>query len=385
MKGNRRLLSPSESSVALAALIGGAALFVVGAKFSVARAGAGLLLANFYFSSLALTALFFIAIQNVSSAGWPALFRRVPEAMTSYLPLGAALTLLTALLARDIYPWAVAGVAQTLGAGKAVYFSVGWFAARAAVCWAVWLAYSRVLVGSSRAQDGAHGEAPRLPVAASATFLLAFGLTFSLAAVDWLMSLEPRWTSTLYPWFIFAGAFEGGLAAVTALVIVLRRRGFFSELNENHLHDLGKYLFAFSCFWMYLWFCQYLLIWYTNIPDEAVHYMMRSSPAWSCLFWSNPVINFIVPFGLLLPASRKKKEGVVLFAALLLLAGHALDLFMLIEPSQGPGPRLGLAEAAAFIAVGAAFLLLLDRSFASAAPEPERDPFIEESRTFAGV
>lgn len=383
MKDAKRLLTPSQSSAARAALFVGAALFVVGLKLSPARGGAGLLLANFYFSSLALIGLVFIAIQNVSSAGWPALFRRVPEAMTSYLPLGAVLTLLTVLLARGIYPWAAPGAAQALG--KASYFSVGWFAARAAVCWLVWLTYSRVLVGSSRAQDAERGEAAPMPLGVSATFLLAFGLTFSLAGVDWLMSLEPRWTSTLYPWFVFAGAFQAGLAGLTALVIVLRRRGFFPEFNENHLHDLGKYLFAFSCFWMYLWFCQYLLIWYTNIPDEAAHYMMRSSPAWSCLFWMNPVVNFIVPFGLLLPASRKRREGFVFFTALLILAGHALDLFMLIEPSQGPGPRLSLALAAAFVAVGAAFLLLLDRGFASAAPEPERDPFIEESRKFAGV
>jgi Ni/Fe-hydrogenase subunit HybB-like protein len=199
------------------------------------------------------------------------------------------------------------------------------------------------------------------------------------------MSLEPKWSSTLYPWLAFAGLFETALAALVALVVLLNRRGLFPRLNEHHLHDLGKYLFAFSCFWAYLWFCQYLLIWYSNIPDETMHYVLRSSPGWTLLFWLNPIANFIVPFAILLPARRKRRAGALLAAAAVVLAGRALDLYLLIEPALGSRPGLALAEPAAFVAAFGAFVLLFDRAFAAAPSEPARDPYIEESRSFSGV
>jgi hypothetical protein len=385
MSDEHRLLTRSEAAALTKITAAAAAAFAIDAWFVPARAGAGLLLANFYFTSIALGALVFIAVQNVSSAGWPALLRRVPEAMTAYLPVGAAATALLALGARFLYPWAAPGAAAALG-GKAAYLNVGWFSARSAVSWAVWLVFARLLVGLSRGQD-ASGDvgATRRAVGVSAAFLVAFALTFTISSVDWMMSLEPKWSSTLYPWLLFSGLFETGLAALVALVVVLRRRGLFARLNEHHRHDLGKYLFAFSCFWAYLWFCQYLLIWYSNIPDETMHYVLRSSPGWTLLFWLNPIANFILPFWLLLPARRKKREDVLLAAAAVILAGRALDLYLLVEPSLGPRPGLGLAEPAAFVAAAGLFVLLFDRAFAAAPAEPARDPYIEESRSFSGV
>jgi len=386
MSPERRLLTPAESSALLKIAAAAAVLYAVGAKLSPERAGAGLLLANFYFVALALSAFVFIAIHNLASAGWPVLFRRVPEAMLSYLPAGAAITAALVLGARWVYPWAAPGAAEELGA-KAAYLNPAMFAARAAAIWLVWLLLARALVGASRAQDAKGGaESVSRAKLLSAVGLVALGPTFTVASVDWLMSMEPHWTSTLYPWYVFAGAFEGGLAALAVLLVVLRRRGFLAKLNEHHLHDLGKYLFAFSCFWAYEWFCQYLLIWYSNIPEETTHYILRSTPGWTPLFWLNPVVNFIVPFFLLLPAKRKKREGTLLLGAALLLAGRALDLYLLIMPAAiGPRPGLGLAEPAAFVLLGALFVLLFDRAFAQAAPEPARDPYLEESRHFAGV
>ncbi|MDD5304021.1 MAG: hypothetical protein PHS14_13050 [Elusimicrobia bacterium] len=386
MSSEHRLLTPSQTSALKKTAAAAAVLFAIGARLSPERAGAGLLLANFYFVSLALAALVFVAIQNLSAAGWPVVFRRVPEAMTAYLPAGAAATAAIALGARFVYPWALPGAAEALG-GKAAYLNAGMFALRAAICWAVWLFFARRLVGLSRGQDlgGADGGV-RLAAVASAAFVVAFAPTFTVSSVDWLMSLEPKWSSTLYPWYVFAGAFEGGLAALTVLVILLRRRGLFAKLNENHLHDLGKYVFAFSCFWAYLWFCQYLLIWYSNIPDETTHFVLRMTPGWLPLFCLNPVVNFVLPFGLLLSAKRKRNERALLLGAAVVLAGRALDLYMLIMPgTMGARPGLGLAEPAAFVALGAVFVLLFDRSFASAAPEPVRDPYLDESRHFEGV
>lgn len=386
MSPEHRLLTPSQSSALAKIAAAAAVLFAVGAWLSPHRAGAGLLLANFYFASLALAALVFIAVQNLASAGWPVVFRRVPEAMTAYLPAGAAATAAIALGARFVYPWAAPGAAASLG-GKAAYLNAGMFALRAALCWAVWLFFARRLVGLSRGQDQSGGVgATRLAAAASAACVVAFAPTFTVASVDWLMSVEPKWSSTLYPWYVFAGAFEGGLAALAVLVILLRRRGAFPKLNEHHLHDLGKYVFAFSCFWAYLWFCQYLLIWYSNIPDETTHFVLRMTPGWLPLFCLNPIVNFIVPFALLLSARRKKKERTLLWGASIVLIGRALDLYLLImPPSIGARPGLGLAEPAAFVGLAAVFVLLFDRAFASAPSEPVKDPYLDESRHFAGV
>ena len=386
MSPEKRFLTEAQSSALKMTAAAAGVLFVIGAWLSPARGGAGLLLANFYFVSLALSALLFISFQNLSSAGWPALFRRVPEAMASYLPLGAAATAAVVFFARSFYPWAAPGAAASLG-GKAAYLNVGMYALRAAVIWAAWLLLSRRLVGLSRGQDKTGGVgATRLAVATSAAFVIVYALTFTVASVDWMMSLEPKWVSTLYPWFLFAGLFESGLAALVVLVILLRRRGFFHELNENHLHDLGKYVFAFSCFWTYLWFCQYLLIWYANLPDETTHFVLRSTPGWRCLFWLNPVVNFILPFALLLPAKRKRREKTLLAGAAVVLVGRALDLYVLIMPPVFRShASLGLAEPAAFVGLAALFILSFDRSFSSAPPEPARDPYIEESRHFAGI
>lgn len=386
MSSVKQLLTVSQSSALKKTVAAAAVLFAVGAWLSPERAGAGLLLANFYFISLALSALIFIAIQNLASAGWPVVFRRVPEAMTAYLPAGAAVTAVIALGARFFYPWAAPGAAEALG-GKAAYLNVGMFALRAAIIWAFWLFFSRRLVGLSRGQDRIGGVgATRLAVGASAACVVSFALTFTVASVDWLMSLEPKWTSTLYPWYVFSGTFVGGLAALTVLVILVRRRGLFPSLNEHHLHDLGKYVFAFSCFWAYLWFCQYLLIWYANIPDETTHYVLRSTPGWKFMFWLNPVVNFVLPFALLLPAKSKRRERTLLAGAAVVLIGHALDLYMLIMPPVlGARTSLGLAEPAAFVGLAALFLLAFDRAFTAANPEPVNDPYLEESRHFSGV
>lgn len=380
-----RLLSPRQNAVLRWAAGGSAVVLLAGARLAPERAWSSLLLGAVYCAALALGAAVFVAVQRVASAGWPTLLRRVPEAMTAYLPAGAAVCAVVALGARWIYPWAGAS-AVDLG-DRAGYFRVGWFVARAAVCWGVWIFFTSRLRALSREQDENHRvQLTRRAQLLSAVFLPLFGLTFTVFSIDWVMSVEPRWATTMYPWLLFAGSFEAALAALTVLVLLLHRRGAFPRLNEHHRHDLGKYLFAFSCFWAYLWFCQALLIWYSNIPDETTHYVLRLSPGWAPLFWLNAVVNFMVPFAWILPARRKKREGTLLAVSAVLLAGWALDLYTLIMPPiQGPRPLFGVWEAAGWLLPAALFVLLFDRAFAAAPSEPVGDPYLEESRDFAGV
>jgi hypothetical protein len=322
----------------------------------------------------------FIAIQHVSGGGWATLFRRVPEAMTAYLPAGAAAMAVLFLGVPTLYPWA-GPHADELIRGKEAFLTESGFRIRAALWLAAWILLSRRLVANSRAQDESGDVATtRSSVRLSAVFLVVFAATFSLAAIEWLMSLEPRWYSTIYPWYVFSGVFVQGLAVLTLLVLYSRRGGLFPELNQHHLHDLGKLLFAFSSFWAYLWFSQYLLIWYSNIPEETVHYAARLRGTWKILFWANPLVNFVAPFIMLLSAKAKSRERTLGAACAVIVLGHVLDAYLLVMPPLLPeGPRFGWIEASVLLGGASGFVLLFERSFAEARPVPLRDPYLVES------
>ena len=147
----------------------------------------------------------------------------------------------------------------------------------------------------------------------SAIFLLVYAPTFSLASCDWLMLLDPMWFSTIWGVYNFAGMVQATLAAMIVLAIVLRARGPLRGIfTDDHLHDLGKLLLGFSCFWMYIWFSQYMLIWYTNMPEETSYYILRTQGPWGPLMIANVVLNWIVPFFILLPRPCKRSESVMM-------------------------------------------------------------------------
>jgi hypothetical protein len=199
-------------------------------------------------------------------------------------------------------------------------------------------------------------------VRSSLVFLPAFAVTLSVAAWDWGLSLEPEWYSTMYGVLVFAGAFQGGIAAVTALALLLDRQGKLdAPLGPGTRHDLGKLLFAFSTFWAYVWFCQYMLVWYANLPEETGHYVARFGGGWSTLFWLNPVLCFVLPFVAQLTQPAKRDPGTLYGVALVVLLGRWLDTYLLVAPSQGPVPALPLGAIAATVAVLAGMRLVWER------------------------
>jgi hypothetical protein len=206
---------------------------------------------------------------------------------------------------------------------------------------------------------------------------LVFSVTISGASVDWILALEPMWFSTMWGAYHFSGMFS---ATVVILAISLRRRGpLRGVFTDEHLHDLGRLLFGFSCFWMYIWFCQYMLIWYTAIPEETIYFIRRSEGAWHPLMLANVALNWIVPFFLLLPRPCKRSEKVMLKVAGVVLVGRWLDLYMMIFPSADRSPWIGVWEFAAAAALLGVFGLLFFRAFSQAAPVPLRDPLLSES------
>ena len=349
------------------------------------RTWPNLLIAAMFWVGLALGGMLFLATQAVSSGGWFTTFKRIPEAAAATLPYGAILMVLTLIGGMSVlFKWSHADtvLADPILAGKSAWLNVPFFLTRAVAVLAIWVVFQAVLRRISLRQDRIGGTAGNLRFrAVSALFLVTFAVTFSVASFDWLMSLEPHWFSTLFAGYQFAGTFVSGLAFITVAVILLKRSGALAGyVNENHLQDLGKLLLGFSSFWAYLWFCQYMLIWYSNLPEEVTWFQSRHSGAWAVLSAVNGLVNWVVPFLILLPRSSKRNESLLLKVAGLLLVGHWLDLYLTVQPALRPeAPVLGIWELAPVVAAGALFILTFRRSLASAELIPRGDAFFEES------
>ena len=339
------------------ALVGGITL-VVGLWLTPQRTWANVLLLSFYLVGLGLGGLLIVALHYVTGAQWSVPLRRVPEAMTALLPV-AALGMVAVLLFRpSLYSWLVETDQVPDSPLGHLWLNRPFFLLRALVYLAVWMAFAVAIVRTSRRQDRERDAAPtRTNLRLSSAFLVVFGFTCWLAGSDWIMSLEPKWSSTIFGVYNFAGILLTSLAAVTLLVLLLQRHGPLSAaLNEDHFHDLGTLLFGFSCFWMYIWFCQYLLIWYANQPEETAYYFHRWQGAWPALMLLAMILNWGIPFVLLLFRAAKRAPRVLGAVCVLVLVGRWFDLFTMIFPSQGesvsiPGPlELGLLCGAAGVA-----------------------------------
>ena len=357
--------------------------FATGLYFDAARTWASFLQNAFFFLTLALGAFVFIAINRVANAGWDTAIRRVPEAMMTYLPLGS-LAMLALFFGRD---YLYEGLRSFFGYdGKPMVFKNAWlstpfFFARMAIFLGIWTLLAHLIRRESRKQDE-DGELrhTRKIKRYSAIFLGLFGLTFTFASFDWLMSIEPLFFSTIFAFYTISGLLLSGFASITVFVVLARRRGLLPELNEHHLHQLGKLVLGFSTFWAYIWLCQYLLIYYANLPEETIYYIRRMQPAdWKVLFFANIFLNWLIPFALLLPRSVKKKDAWLLTACGIVLLGHWIDLYVMIFPAFQHSALVGLVDLALVTGFAAMFLWTFTRGLGHSALVPSRDPYLVES------
>ncbi len=355
-----------------------------GLAISPDRAWANLLVGSFYLITLALGGALFIALANVAGGGWHVAFRRVPEAMASILPLAAVAMLVVLGIGMSRYGWHPHGGGD---AGtfwfKELWLTPSFWAGRAIGIVLLWSLLATWLVGRSRRQDTLTGKALTAgTIRLSALFLVVYALTITLASVDWIMALEPLWFSTMWGVYHFAGMIQASLAVVVILGLVLRSNGgpLQGIFSDEHLHDLGKLLLGFSCFWMYIWFSQYMLIWYANIPEETTYFILRTHGAWGPVTVISIVLNWIVPFFVLLPRPAKRSESVMMKVAIVVLIGRWVDLYVMIfPPVVKGGPVFGVWEVAAIGCLLSAASVLLLRSFAATKAVPENDPFMSES------
>jgi hypothetical protein len=390
---DRRLLEAlAPVSVRLAGGIGTALLAgSVLAAFLVPGAGPhfwrAYLVAFAYFLSLSLGALFFVILQHLTRSSWSVVVRRLAEAIAMNLGLLALLSAPLLLFGlRSLYPWADASAAHDgLLRAKAAYLNIPFFAARIVLYFAFWYAAARFYFRRSVEQDATGDVALTLRMERwSGPSMVLFAIATTFAAFDLLMSLDPRWYSTIYGVYFFTGGLLGFFALLVFVSCVTQRTGRMSHMiTTEHYHDLGKLLFAFTVFWAYIAFSQYMLIWYANIPEETGWYLRRQTGGWGAVGLLLLFGHFLVPFLALLARAPKRRKGFLVQAALLLLAMHGFDMYYLAVPDSGAGafPPHPLYFTL-FLGMAGLSIAAAGRRLARCSLIPEKDPRLKESIAF---
>ena len=376
-------------AVGLGLLLVGLALLAVPGAGGRERALAAWLVAFVFFLTIALGCLYFVLMHTAMQGAWGVVVRRVAENAAATLPLFALLFVPIALGLSDLYPWSHADAGgDVLLRWKRPYLNEGFFLLRAALYFVVWSAIALWFLRLSRRQDDVTDPALAARLRRwSAPLLIPLALTHTFAAVDWLMSLDPRWYSTIYGVYSFSGSLVGAFAFLALATVWLRRAGPVpSAFSREHLHDLGKLLLTFTVFWAYIGFSQYFLIWYGNLPEETVFFRHRLEGSWGNASVFLAVGHFAAPFLFLLPRATKRNPVALSAVAVWLLLMHLLDVYWLVVPSVGAaGPRPGLADAGALLAVGGAFLGAFGWLTRRHPLLPVGDPRLAESMAFENV
>jgi hypothetical protein len=341
------------------------------------------------------TSTFFITITTLAMGGWQVAFRRVSEAISSVVPILGILTLIVILSIvlgnrTDIYPWLDKNMVahDEVLKGKSAFLNPTVYTIASIVCIGLWAFVGKKLRDLSIASDkmgtmdyGTGKEWLRKNIFWTSFFIVLFGLTVgSTMPWLWIMSIDAHWFSTMFSWYTFASSFVSGMSLLTIFVIYFKNQGQLEFVTNEHLHDLGKFMFAFSVFWTYLWFDQFMLIWYGNIPEETIYFKMRLQGPYEGLFFLNLIINFVCPFLILMKKATKRNYTIVTFMCILIIFGHWIDFYQMIMPGTVKfNPHLSWFEFG--IPLGFIGLIMWGAArFASSVPmTPMNHPFLKES------
>lgn len=355
---------------------------------------ANLLVNSFFFFAIGLSALFFLALQYATESGWFVAVKRVIEAIAGFLPLGIAFMLLTLLTLSfmsggHVYMWMDSEVMtfegshyDELAAGKGAYLNMTFFWIRTIVYMAIYYIFWKGFQRRSLQQDSSPEQAVDIHFTnyrKGAVFLVFFAVFSSSSSWDWIMSIDVHWFSTLFGWYIFAGAWCSAMVVLVILTLYLKKLGYLPKVNESHIHDIGKWTFATSFLWSYLWFSQYMLIWYANIPEETTYYLMRIE-SYKLVYFGMFFINFAFPMLILMSRDAKRHAGILTFVGLVILTGHWLDVWvMVMGGSMGPTASFGPMELGLGLLFLGIFIKVILGNLTKAPLTVKNHPYLDES------
>jgi hypothetical protein len=345
------------------------------------------LINGFFFFALGLGALFFLALNYATESGWYASVKRVIEAVAGFLPygmglLGLFLLIITLLDGAHIYIWMDSEVVKhdEIIQGKTAYLNVWFFWIRTLIYFTTYFLFLRGFKRRSLEEDERGGTDLHFKnYKKGATFLVFFAVFSSTSAWDWLMSIDVHWFSTLYGWYTFAGMWCSSMVVLVITTMYLKKLGYLPKVNESHIHDLGKWTFATSFLWSYLWFSQFMLIWYANIGEEVTYYAMRIEN-FKFLYFAMFIINFAFPMLILMSRDAKRNFGILTFVGLIILTGHWLDVYIMVSAgSLGANATIGFIEVGMALMVLGSFVFVILNNLTKAPLTPVNHPFLDES------
>ena len=353
-----------------------------------------LLFNTYFYLGISVFAVFFVALQYVAEAGWSIVLKRVPEAIMGALPVFSGIMLFIMIASimhwNHIYHWLHEGIMDPASehydriiAGKEPYLNATFFVIRTIVYLLGWNYFAKKLRSLSLLEDKQSGSGIHFKgISTSAWFMVFFAVTSSMASWDWIMSIDAHWFSTIFGWYVFAEWSAIGFTTIFLFTLYLKRQGYLKDVNESHIHDLGKWIFAFSLVWTYMWFSQFMLIWYANIPEEVTYFTARLEVKnYKFLFWFSMLINFLFPIILLMSRDAKRNNSRLIFVSCVILLGHWLNSYLLVAPGTlGTHGHIGFTEIGMGLGFAGLLIYLTLNTLTKAPLETKNHPFLDESK-----
>ena len=366
-------------------------LLMRGDQMAQNRFWAVLLQNSIFFLLISLASVFILSATSLAQGGWIVAFRRIPEAIGSVvwifaIILGVILMILVWTNNTQIYRWLEPGYNpnNSLNALKNFFLSKPFFTFWTILTLALWGWFGVKLRELSIQQDSEPKGSTKiywLNFNYSAGFIFVFALTLaSTIPWLWIMSIDSHWFSTMFSWYTFASSFVSGMSMLMLWILYTKRHGYLDIVTDEHIHDVGKFMFAFSIFWTYLWFSQFMLIWYANIPEETVYFQIRMHGPYRIFYWLNIILNFVAPILILMPRPNKRNYFVVALVAIIILIGHWIDFYQMIMPTTvGENWHLGWFEIGILCGFIGLIMFLVSDKLTKAPLIPQNHPFLKET------